>query len=98
MGCFGLFYNDRTCELCQQINAETFSKCREARRIAKEKSDKIRETIERCPYRTDGYDEYTHFYACSKNGNGYGRCADECKATEACLKMIQEFKNRKAVK
>lgn len=73
--------------------------------MLKNLSDDNRETVadrrrelakiaSRCVYRLESYDECAHFYACNKNGNGYGRFADECKVTMDCKNLMTNLKEK----
>lgn len=88
MKCFGSYQNDRICELCNLIKPDLVAKCsqkyNQEQKKYKQLMKQLREIEMNCPYREISYDEYIPFNSCNKNGNGYGRHADECKPKLEC--------------
>lgn len=87
MSCFDKFQSDRVCELCGITNAKQHDYC-EKLMLLKEKIIKL-SFVKNCKFKTDAYEEYEHYYECSRFNNN---CAPE----KNCLKekynqALQEY-------
>lgn len=89
MRCKGKFINDRTCDLCKISCAQEYFDCTAEYQSKVDAERRLKDIAATCGYKTRCYDEYTPFDGCSKNGNGYGRNADECRPSEKCLGNTQ---------
>lgn len=88
MKCFKNFNDSRICDMCSLVNSDVYNECKN---IVEDKANKRKELARiesKCPYRMDAYDEYTHYYSCNKDGNGYGRFGEECHATLECKNIL----------
>jgi hypothetical protein len=84
MRCYEQFKNDRTCDMCEVVNNDIFTKCKSKYENKILLNQKLLKIESECPYKTECWDEYSPFTGCNKHGHGYGRFADYCKVTLEC--------------
>lgn len=84
MRCFGQNLNNNLCDMCKRIDAKYFNDCVTTNISEISLCRRLREIAENCKFRMNCWDEYTPFYGCHKDGNGYGRSAKSCSATLEC--------------
>lgn len=89
MTCLGKFYNDRTCDLCAEINSKTFKECKRVFFENEEMNKRLKFIENICPHRNSAYHDGDYFYTCNRNGKGFGRFADVCVCSLECEKYLK---------
>lgn len=84
MRCFGKFYDNNICDLCERIDGRYYSQCKAKVREEIEKTTKLMNIMKQCPYAYDGYYDRDSFIACSLGGKKYLSQIRKCEVKLEC--------------
>jgi len=85
MDCYGRCNEKQIlCQMCKRIEDNMFNSCKSKTQFETDLFLKIKNIMINCQHHSTAWDETIEFDCCHKNGNGYGRHADECNPSLEC--------------